>query len=102
MASAVNNVIARAAGLIAVAVLPLLAGISGTAALQPHRFATGFRIAVTIAGLTCAAGGIVALAVIRNPTGSSPVALLHLRRWHCALDGAPLQVAPTPPPGDAP
>jgi EmrB/QacA subfamily drug resistance transporter len=103
VASAVNNVIARAAGLIAVAVLPLLAGITGTAALQPHLFATGFRLALTIAGVTCAAGGVVALAVIRNPTGSGPASLRQLRRWHCALDGAPLQVGPASAaaPGDA-
>ena len=36
VASAVNNVVARAAGLLAVAVLPLLAGITGAAALDPH------------------------------------------------------------------
>lgn len=91
VASAVNNVIARAAGLIAVAVLPLLGGITGTAALRPTSFAGGFRIAVTIAGLTCAAGGVVALATIRNPADRIP--LHHLRRWHCALDGTPLQPA---------
>lgn len=91
VASAVNNVIARAAGLIAVAVLPLLAGITGAAALRPTAFAGGFRIAVTIAGLTCAAGGVVALAVIRNPKG--PSLRRPPRRWHCALDGTPLQPA---------
>ncbi|MDQ2728239.1 MAG: DHA2 family efflux MFS transporter permease subunit [Actinomycetota bacterium] len=96
VASAVNNVIARAAGLIAVAVLPLLAGITGATALRPPLFATGFRIAVTVAGLTCAAGGVVALAVIRNPSDSDPTPLRHLRRWHCALDGTPVQPASTP------
>ena len=37
VASAVNNVVARAAGLLAVAVLPLLAGLTGAAALGRHR-----------------------------------------------------------------
>jgi MFS family permease len=69
VASAVNNAVARAAGLIAVTVLPLLAGLTGAAALQPHHFAAGFRVAIVIAGCTCAAGGLLAAATIRNPSG---------------------------------
>jgi MFS family permease len=69
VASAVNNAVARAAGLIAVTVLPLLAGLTGAAALQPHHFADGFRVASIIAGCTCAAGGLLAAATIRDPTG---------------------------------
>lgn len=92
VASAVNNVIARAAGLIAVAVLPLLAGITGTAALRPTTFAAGFRIAATIAGLTCATGGIVALAVIRNPPDRIPPR-------HLAGGTAPSMEHPSSPPG---
>jgi MFS family permease len=69
VASAVNNAVARAAGLIAVTVLPLLAGLTGAAALQPHHFAAGFRVALVIAGCTCAAGGLLAVATIRNPSG---------------------------------
>jgi EmrB/QacA subfamily drug resistance transporter len=93
VASAVNNVVARAAGLVAVAVLPLLAGISGGAALQSRHFAGGFRVAVIIAGVVCAAGGLLAAITIRNPpTTQRPVR--NLRTWHCAIDGAPLQAAP--------
>ncbi|MBV8445268.1 MAG: MFS transporter [Candidatus Dormibacteraeota bacterium] len=60
IASAVNNDIARAAGLIAVAVIPAAAGIptggSGveTAALAAH-FPTGMLICATL----CAAGGVI-------------------------------------------
>jgi len=95
VASAVNNVVARAAGLLAVALLPLLAGITGGHALEPRHFAAGFHTAVIIAGLTCAAGGLLAALTIRNPSSSSRHrTLLHLRAYHCALDGAPLQPAP--------
>jgi EmrB/QacA subfamily drug resistance transporter len=90
VASAVNNVVARAAGLLAVAVLPLLAGITGSAALRPDHFAAGFRTAVVVAGLTCAAGGLLALCTIRNPPRPQRTHL-HLRGYHCAIDGAPLQ-----------
>ena len=96
VASAVNNVVARAAGLLAVAILPLLAGITGAAALEPHHLAAGFRQAMIIAGLTCAAGGILAAATIRNPSDTSRLRLPLLRRYHCALDGPPLQPADTP------
>jgi EmrB/QacA subfamily drug resistance transporter len=91
VASAVNNVVARAAGLLAVAVLPLLAGITGAGALEPHHLATGFREAVVIAGLACCAGGLVAAATIRNPKGAPPILRRHLRSYYCALDGTPLQ-----------
>ena len=90
VASAVNNVVARAGGLLAVAVLPLVAGITGATALEPHHLAMGFRHAVTIAGLTCTAGGLLAAATIRNPKGSSHP-FRHASRYHCALDATPLQ-----------
>jgi hypothetical protein len=96
-------VVARAAGLVAVAVLPLLAGITGGAALQPHHFASGFHTAVMIAGFTCAAGGLLAAATIRNPPGAAT--LRHRRRgtYACAL-GAPSLVPDeaTRAPGAAP
>ncbi len=67
VASAVNNTVARAAGLFAVAVLPLAAGLTGAAALSPAELADGVRTAVYIAGATCAAGGLLAVLNIRNP-----------------------------------
>ncbi len=96
VASAVNNVVARAAGLLAVATLPLVAGITGAAALEPHRLAAGFREAMIIAGLTCAAGGILAAATIRNPPDTARLRHPLFRRYHCALDGPPLQPAESP------
>jgi MFS family permease len=90
-ASAINNVVARAAGLIAVAVLPFAAGIAGTSALSPHEFAPGFRTAMVIAGTVCAAGGLLAVALIRNPPGVEPGPPTSARRWQCALDAAPLE-----------
>ncbi|HSZ37652.1 MAG TPA: MFS transporter [Acidimicrobiales bacterium] len=67
VASAVNNTVARAASLFAVAVLPLAAGLTGAAGLAPEELAHGFRTAMYISGVTCAAGGLLAVLTIRNP-----------------------------------
>jgi MFS family permease len=95
LASAVNNCVARTGGLIAVAVLPTLAGISGSSYLHPAEFAQGFRTAVLIAGATCAAGGLLAYVGIRNPPRRAtptapPGAVEQVECLHCALDAAPL------------
>jgi EmrB/QacA subfamily drug resistance transporter len=97
VASAVNNLVARAAGLLAVAVLPLLAGITGASALEPLHLAHGFRVAVVIAGAAAAAAGLLAVATIRNPPHSLRLRASHRpAHYHCALDATPLQpAAPT-------
>ena len=76
LASAVNNDVARLGGLLAIALLPALAGITGTAYLQPHALAAGFRTAVLIAAGVCVAGGLLAAVTITNP----PRAPLTVRR----------------------
>jgi hypothetical protein len=68
VASAVNNDVARAAGLIAVAVLPALAGITGDSYLHPAQLGHGFMKAAWIAAAFCAAGGVLAALTIRNPS----------------------------------
>jgi EmrB/QacA subfamily drug resistance transporter len=94
IASAVNNTVARAAGLFAVALLPALAGLSGAAGLMPAELAEGFRTAVYIAAATCAAGGLVAVLTITNPR-RTPTAVDPLETsFHCGLDAPPLRCDP--------
>jgi MFS family permease len=93
MASAVNNDVARTAGLIAVAALPVAAGISGDAYLHPIALDQGYTTALLIAATLCAAGGVLAAATIRNPSKTVREEVLVSPGTHCALDGPPLRVS---------
>jgi EmrB/QacA subfamily drug resistance transporter len=72
VASAINNDVARAAGLLAVAVLPVAAGLSGRGALEPAAFSAGFHTAMLLAGAAGAAGGVLAWFTIRAPATREP------------------------------
>jgi EmrB/QacA subfamily drug resistance transporter len=92
MASAVNNDVARLGGLIAVAVLPALAGISGDAYLHPAALAAGYRTAMWIAAACCFAAGLLAAIGLRSDR-VEPAAAPAARAepcFHCALDATPL------------
>jgi methylglyoxal synthase len=89
LASALNNDVARVGGLIAVAILPAVAGISGAAYLHPGALAHGFRLAVLVTAAWCVAGGLAAAVGVRNPPGTEYVAA-RPAAVHCAIDASPL------------
>jgi EmrB/QacA subfamily drug resistance transporter len=92
LASAVNNDVARIGGLIAVAVLPALSGISGSAYLHPDQLATGFRTAAVIGGIWCVVGGVVAGLGIPNPVAGGETAATgpaSREFMYCGLDAPP-------------
>jgi EmrB/QacA subfamily drug resistance transporter len=90
VASAVNNDVARAAGLIAVAVLPALAGITGDSYLHPAQLGHGFKTAAVMAAAFCAVGGILAALTIRNPSKAKCAAATP-QEFNCGLEGPPLR-----------
>jgi MFS family permease len=95
VASAVNNDVARAAGLIAVAVLPALAGITGQSYLHPSALAHGFRVSAVIAAVFCVGGGVLAALTIRNPS-RAVCAASRPNGSYCALEAPPLRSSRTP------
>ncbi|MGH7578393.1 MAG: hypothetical protein ACREM1_25170 [Longimicrobiales bacterium] len=66
IASAVNNAAARLAGLLAVAALPLAAGIGGVQDLGSPAFAEGFRRLMWICAGLCTAAALVSFATVRR------------------------------------
>jgi EmrB/QacA subfamily drug resistance transporter len=95
IASAINNDVARASGLIAVATLPLVAGLAGRAALDPYIFSSGFGMAMWIAATLVAAGGVLSYLTIRDIPAAVEVSATSApdRASHvsCPLDAPPLR-----------
>ena len=78
VASGVNNAVARAAGLLAVAGLPLAVGLTSAGFREPVSLENGFRAAMVVcAGLLVAAAALSAVTIdnqVLRPVGDHPVA----------------------------
>jgi EmrB/QacA subfamily drug resistance transporter len=100
IASGVNNAVARSAQLMAVAAIPLAAGITGDAYRDPVAFSNGFRTAMWISASLSAAGAVLAFVTLaeRRPTGPKPpkpvLVASGTHHRYCALESPPLSSCP--------
>ncbi|MGY1770973.1 MFS transporter [Blastococcus sp. SYSU D00813] len=103
VASGVNNAVARAAGLLAVAVVPVVAGIGGDDHTDPEALADGFRVAVFVLAGLLVAGAAVSAALVggRQPAAAAapaPGRIAVEECLHCGVTGP--QVHPPTAPAD--
>ncbi|RKT02693.1 EmrB/QacA subfamily drug resistance transporter [Streptomyces sp. 3211.6] len=88
LASGINNAAARAAGLLAVAALPLLAGMGPDAYLSAGAFDAAYGRAMAWCAGLLVAGAALAWATVRSP---SPGACHPECRTSCAVGSPPLE-----------
>ena len=93
-ASGVNNAIARTGSLLAVAVIPIAAGLGGADYADPLSFDPGFRTAMLISAALLAVGALIAVVPMRelrpSPVPGTPERIPLERCTHCGVTGPQL------------
>ncbi|MCP2340789.1 MFS transporter [Actinomadura rupiterrae] len=92
IASGVNNAVARAAGLLAVAAIPPLVGLTGDAYRDPAKFSHGFHQAMLVCAGMLVAGAVLTLFTVKEDTlKAAPPSQKPECKTHCAVGAPPLE-----------